>query len=202
MKKIQSKYNGLLEVDIEDGRKVLNSENTSYSGQTLHDIFEKVFKRIDLNGVKSILLLGLGGGTVVDMLTEELVYKGKLTTVELDPVIVQIASREFGIRSNSKLEVICMDATEYVRSTRKKFDIIICDIFVDSTLPEVIIAPEFWNNVAKRLSEQGLIVFNVFHEIKKMASVAKQLSEMGFDVKLMNRINGSNTFLFARKPVA
>jgi len=202
LKKIQSKYNGLLEVDIEDGRKVLNSENTSYSGQTLHDIFEKVFKRIDLNGVKSILLLGLGGGTVVDMLTEELVYKGKLTTVELDPVIVQIASREFGIRSNSKLEVICMDATEYVRSTRKKFDIIICDIFVDSTLPEVIIAPEFWNNVAKRLSEQGLIVFNVFHEIKKMASVAKQLSEMGFDVKLMNRINGSNTFLFARKPVA
>lgn len=181
---------------------MLNSENTSYSGQTLHDIFEKVFKRIDLNGVKSILLLGLGGGTVVDMLTEELVYKGKLTTVELDPVIVQIASREFGIRSNSKLEVICMDATEYVRSTRKKFDIIICDIFVDSTLPEVIIAPEFWNNVAKRLSEQGLIVFNVFHEIKKMASVAKQLSEMGFDVKLMNRINGSNTFLFARKPVA
>jgi spermidine synthase len=202
LKKIRSKYNGLLEVDIEDGRKVLNSENTSYSGQTLHDIFEKVFKKIDLNGVKSILLLGLGGGTVVDMLTEELHYKGKLTTVELDPVIVQIASREFGIRSNSKLEVICMDATEYVRSSRKKFDIIICDIFVDSTLPEVIVAPEFWNNVAKRLSEQGLIVFNVFHEIKKMTSVAKQLNEMGFDVKLMNRINGSNTFLFARKPVA
>lgn len=197
MKKIKSKYNGVLEVDTEDGQKVLNSQSTCYSGKTLHDIFIKVFKYIETDDVKSILLLGLGGGTVVKILLNELNYKGNIVAVELDPVIVDIAMKEFGIVPDKKLELVCMDATEYVKSTRKKFDMIICDIFVDNSLPEAITEDSFWINVAKRLSDDGIIVFNVFHELKKMVRVGEVLSAEGMDVRVLPKVNKSNTFLFA-----
>lgn len=197
MKKIKSKYNGVLEVDTEDGQKVLNSQSTCYSGKTLHDIFIKVFKYIETDDVKSILLLGLGGGTVVKILLNELNYKGNIVAVELDPVIVDIAVKEFGIVPDKKLELVCMDATEYVKSTRKKFDMIICDIFVDNSLPEAITEDSFWINVAKRLSDDGIIVFNVFHELKKMVRVGEVLSAEGMDVRVLPKVNKSNTFLFA-----
>lgn len=199
MKKIKSKYNGTLEVDFEDGLKVLNSENTCYSGKTLHDIFVKVFRSIDMKQRKSVLLLGLGGGTVVSILQDELNFEGKIVAVELDPVIADIAVKDFGIIPGKKMEIVCADATEFVKSDKRKFDMIICDIFVDNTLPEVIVKPEFWNNIAKRLSHNGLIVFNVFHELKKMVEVANHLSARGYEVNVLPKVNKSNTFLFACK---
>ena len=102
MKKIKSKYNGTLEVDFEDGLKVLNSENSCYSGKTLHDIFVKVFRSIDMKQRKSVLLLGLGGGTVVSILQDELNFEGKIVAVELDPVIADIAVKDFGIIPGKK----------------------------------------------------------------------------------------------------
>lgn len=197
MKKIKSKYNGVLEVDTEDGQKVLNSESTCYSGKTLHDIFIKVFGYIETNDVKSVLLLGLGGGTVVNILRNELNFQGHIVAVELDPVIIDIAVQEFGIQPGKKLELVCMDATEYVRTSRKKFDMIICDIFVDNTLPDALTDESFWLNVVKRLSNEGIIVFNVFHELKKMIQVGNILSSCGMDVRVLPKVNKSNTFLFA-----
>jgi spermidine synthase len=197
MKKIKSKYNGVLEVDTEDGQKVLNSQNTCYSGKVLHDIFIKVFKYIETDDVKSILLLGLGGGTVVKILLNELNYQGNIVAVELDPVILEIAVKDFGIVPGKKLELVCMDATEYVKSSRKKFDMIICDIFVDNNLPEAITEDSFWINVVKRLSDDGIIVFNVFHELKKMSRVGEVLAAQGMDVRVLPKVNKSNTFLFA-----
>jgi spermidine synthase len=197
MKKIKSKYNGVLEVDTEDGQKVLNSKSTCYSGKTLHDIFIKVFRYIETDDVKSVLLLGLGGGTVVNILRNELNFGGKIVAVELDPVIIDIAVKEFGIQPGKKQELVCMDATEYVRTARGKFDMIICDIFVDNSLPDALVAGSFWKDVMKRLSKEGIIVFNVFHELKKMIQVGQILSDSGMDVRVLPKVNKSNTFLFA-----
>jgi spermidine synthase len=199
VKKIKSKYNGTLEVDFEDGLKVLNSASTCYSGKTLHDIFVKVFRNIDLTGRKNVLLLGLGGGTVVKILQDESKFDGKIVAVELDTVIADIAVKEFGIIPGKKMEIVCNDATEFVKSDKRKFDLIICDIFVDNTLPDAIVKPEFWNNTMKRLSQDGLIVFNLFHELKKMVEVANHLSAKGYEVKVLPKVNRSNTFLFACK---
>jgi hypothetical protein len=51
----------------------------------------------------------------------------------------------------------------------------------------------------KRLSQDGLIVFNLFHELKKMVEVANHLSAKGYEVKVLPKVNRSNTFLFACK---
>jgi spermidine synthase len=197
LKTIQSKFNGRLEVYKEDGRTVLNTENTHYSGHILKAIFLRVLKNVDLSQTKKILLLGLGGGTVVELLTNEFEFKGHITAVEIDPVIISIAKKDFGIKPSSKLTIECADAVEYIRTSRKKFDLIICDIFVDQILPEEVAAESFWKNMAKRSSKNGTIIFNAFHETAKMKKVTNTLSALDFNIRILPKVKGSNTFMIA-----
>ncbi len=198
-KTITSKYNGTLEVTMQQGRKVLHSENTNYSYGNVQSVWMEMLQKTNLHGVKNILLLGLGGGSVVDILQHTLLYKGNITAVEIDPVIVQIAADEFGISNSNTLTIECMDAKDYVHNTLKKYNIVLVDIFIDKHMPDILLSPEFWQDLAKCLSPKGTIVFNAFNSQKKLAPVKTVLEALGFALTLYPKVNGTNTMLVAKK---
>jgi len=88
------------------GKKVLDTKNTNYSYGSLQRVMRYSLNQIDLQHVKSILILGLGGGSVVKTIREEKQFTGKITAIEIDPVIIQIAESEFGIGSDEKTAII------------------------------------------------------------------------------------------------
>ncbi len=196
-KNIQSKYNGMLEVTMQQGRKVLHSENTNYSYGNVQSVWTAALKKISLHDVQSILLLGLGGGSVVDILKHEYHYTGKLTAIEIDPVIVQIAKEEFGITNTENMEIECMDAFDFVKKSTKNFDLVIVDIFIDKVMPDILLSPAFWQNTAKRTAKGGTIIFNAFSSASKLKSIKEELTRLGFELKIYPKVNGSNTMLVA-----
>jgi spermidine synthase len=160
-KKVQSVYNGLLEVTLTNGKKILDSENANYSYGTLQRVMEKSLDKIDLLHVNSVLLLGLGGGSVIDSLNNKFDFKGSITAVELDPVVVRIAKEEFGIATSDHLRIIESDAYTFVESSEELFDLIIVDLFIDDRVPEKFYSRDFCERILKLSAQNGKIIFNL-----------------------------------------
>lgn len=82
------------------------------------------------------LLLGLGCGSVPTIVFDELKMNSKIIAIEHDDIMLQIANNHFKINRFKNLEVVLIDALEYVNSSSQKFDLFIVDLFTDDIVPE------------------------------------------------------------------
>ncbi len=197
--KIRSKYSGVLEISYENGQKVLNSRNTSYSYGNLQKVWEKALQRINLEGIERILIMGMGGGSVIHILREQYSYQGKITAVDIDPVIIKIAREEFHIRPDKNLKIVCDDASAYVKKKLRKFDLILIDLFIDDRVPDVLLQTGFWQNISSKTANGGIILFNAFLDHDKLDVLIKILKDNEHHVEYWPRIGGANAFIYAKK---
>lgn len=195
--KIRSKYSGILEINYVHGQKVLDSKNTSYSYGNLQRVWELTLDQISLRGVERVLILGMGGGSSIELLREKFKYKGKIVAVEIDPVIIDIAKTEFNIRPNAMLKIECMDAAEYVNKKTRKFDLILVDVFIDDKIPGKLLSREFWKKLSNKTNQGGKILFNAFVEVEKIKNAVEELELSGHTVHIMKKINGANLIVNA-----
>lgn len=197
--KIRSKYSGILEIRMDRGQKVLDSPNTSYSYGNLQKVWDKTLERITLSHKQRVLVLGMGGGSVIQLLREKYEFDGPIVAVEIDPVIVAIASEEFGIRNSRKLKIICTDAMDFVKRTTRGFDLILIDLFIDDRVPEKILSSGFWESLARHCKPGGRIFFNAFQDRQRLLPVRDSLLASGFELPTAKIINRSNYMLEALK---
>lgn len=152
-----------LEVTWNNGQLVLDSKNTNYSYGSLQRILRKGLKYIGFERIRkfnNVLILGVAGGSVIKTLVEEIKFKGKITGVEIDKDIVEIANKYFGLNQIDNLELIVDDAFEYVLKTKEKYDLIVIDIFQDTTMPNFLFEDFFINRINFLLNVEGFILFN------------------------------------------
>lgn len=199
IRKIRSKYSGVLEITYDRGQKVLDSRNTSYSYGNLQRVWDKVLQRIRLKDVNRTLILGMGAGSSIQLLRKKYNYDRKIVAVELDPVIVEIARDEFGIRPDNNLRIETTDAAEYVRRKTRKFDLILIDLFIDNKVPEILLQRPFWENTSRKTAPGGIILFNAFLDDDKLETVIHVLRESGHEVEIWPKINGANMMIYAIK---
>ena len=83
---------------------------------------------------KNVLLLGLGGGSVIKYLRRRY-PPARLTVVEIDPVMIEIARKHFHIDSVKNLKIVNQDAVAYVKQAKKKYSLILVDCFQGHTTP-------------------------------------------------------------------
>lgn len=197
IQRIRSKYSGILEINYVDGKKVLDSKNTSYSYGNLQKVWEKTLDKISLKQVERILILGMGGGSSIELLRGKFRYQGKIVAIELDPVIIEIAKSEFNIQATKDLKIECIDAAEYVKKRTRKFDLILVDVFIDDKIPGKLLSREFWKSLSGKTTTGGRILFNAFTDIEKLKNVTEELELAGHTVELMHKINGANLIVNA-----
>lgn len=152
-----------IEITWTNGELVLDSKNTNYSYGSLQRILRKGLKNIGYERIlkmNHILVLGIAGGSVIKTLSEEIKFKGKITGVEIDPEIIKIANSYFHLNQIKNFEVIIDDAFEFVLKTKEKYDLIIIDIFQDTTMPNFLFEDFFQNRTCFLLKEKGIILFN------------------------------------------
>ena len=80
--KRKSTISNSLEVTWNNGELVLDSKNTNYSYGSLQRILKKGLKYIGYDRIrkfKSVLVLGVAGGSVIKTLIDEVKFKGKIT---------------------------------------------------------------------------------------------------------------------------
>ena len=201
-RRYSSKINGLLEVTYIDGKKVLDSKNANYSYGQLQKVLEFGVEKIDLNGVKNILLLGMGGGSIVRSLREKFKYTGLIIAVEIDPKVIEIAKEEFGIVESPNQSIVQEDAFIYVKNSNEAFQLIIIDLFIDSEVPTIFFEQEFCRNVADRIDLNGFLIFNLGMGLKENSGIIRKvMSYFGdeFDLNIHFQVHGLNELLIAKK---
>jgi len=157
-----SLHNDKLIVAIQDGKYVLNTQNANYSFGSLHRVFQKAFKIINLKerNFSSCLLLGGGAGSVPSILYKELNLNLFTTVVEIDKEVIRLGKKYFKLGDYPNLTIVNEDAFVFVSNTTETYDLIAIDIFKDVMVPERFISPVFFDNIKKRLNPNGVVIFN------------------------------------------
>lgn len=166
----KSEFSKNLEVTWNNGFLVLDSENTNYSFGSLQRVLKKGLKYIGydrINKFDSILILGVAGGSIIETLKNDLKFKGKITGVEIDAAVIEIANKYFGLDQFDNVEIVIDDAFEFVLKTREKYDLIVIDIFQDTTMPNFLFEDFFINRINFLLNVNGFILFNTMILDKK-----------------------------------
>jgi 2-polyprenyl-3-methyl-5-hydroxy-6-metoxy-1,4-benzoquinol methylase len=166
-----------LEVTWNNGKLVIDSENTNYSYGSLQKVLRNGLYSIGkerIQNMNSILVLGVAGGSVIKTLVDEFQFKGKITGVEIDKDITAIANQYFKLNEITNYTPIIADANEFVKNTTEKFNLIIIDIFEDATMPDFLFEKQFINNTKQLLQINGFILFNTMNLDKKGIDKNKQ----------------------------
>jgi spermidine synthase len=174
---------GPLQVRWEHGRKVLNSEHANQSFGSLHQVWARTFAAIGLaeHPPERVLLLGLGGGSVPHILRTELGLSPHITVVELDPVMVDIATRHFGL-DPSGLRIELGDARVLIHAMKEHFDLVVVDLFDELDMVPGVETSGFMHALRDRCANGGVLCFNTIdhdahsgRRCEKILSAAKRI---------------------------
>lgn len=157
-----SEYNPHLYVSLNRGRYQLCTANAVYSFEELYDNFFKAFQQINLEALpgKRVLLLGLGLGSIPQMLERFFHKNFDYTAIEVDESVAYLASKYILRELYSNIEVICTDAAAFVDQTQETFDLICMDIFLDDVVPSVFETTAFLEKLKELLNPGGLLLYN------------------------------------------
>ena len=113
---------------------------------------------------KSILIVGLGGGTL-PMALRELAPAAVIDTVEIDPAVVRVATDYFGYRTDDQNRVITEDARVFGKRAKirgQRYDLIVLDAFNGDYIPEHLMTVEYLREMRDLLTADGTLVANTF----------------------------------------
>ncbi len=202
-KSIRSK---MIEITWANGQLVLDSENTNYSYGSLQRILRYGLKNIGFKTIREmnhILVLGVAGGSVIKTLVDEIEYKGKITGVEIDADMIQIANEYFNLSQINQLEIIIDDAFEFVLKTKTQYDLIIIDIFEDTNMPNFLFERFFSERVCSLLKNQGFVLFNTMilneeHNIRNRKYIS-EINPKIYSTKMLPRVEHHNELIIIEK---
>jgi spermidine synthase len=201
-KKIKSDFSGTLEITWYNGKKHLNTKNANYSYGSLQKILKTGLTQIDLTSCNDILVLGLGGGSIIETLRKDFQYEKHITALDIDPIIIKIAQEEFHLKEEENLEIICEDAAHFMEENKDKFDLIIIDLYIDIQVPSVFLELPFWKNIIKATSKN--ILFNAElgnAENSRITTIHSFLKEANFTVQTLEKVLDTNTLVIANSKI-
>jgi spermidine synthase len=153
------------EVNLENGIKVLNSENANYSFGSLHQIMLKGINEVLKKSKPSnILMLGLGAGSALSILANKCRHPFKVTIIEIDPDLVDVARQHFELDRYSDVEIITGDVKKEIKNQPESaYDLIIDDIFWDNRMPDFCLTQEYLSDNSRTLTPKGIYMRNTMN---------------------------------------
>jgi spermidine synthase len=113
-----------------------------------------------INGAKSVLFLGVAGGTAIKQLAT--VYPDlHVTGVDLDPAVLDVARRYFGLGDEPRVNLVADDARWFLANSADRYDMIAIDLYVTGHIPFFTTTAEFFQQVYDHLSDNGVLMMNV-----------------------------------------
>jgi spermidine synthase len=158
--------------------------------------------------VKSVLIVGLGGGTLPRALSR-LLPNATIETVEIDPAVTRVAEKYFNFQTSDRVKVAELDGRVFVKRAlrdARHYDLIMLDAFDHEYIPEHLLTREFLQEVKALLAPGGVLAANTFsssrlydHESVTYAAVFGSF----YNLKRENRvILASNTALPNQQQIA
>jgi spermidine synthase len=108
----------------------------------------------------SVLEIGSGGARTSWYLHRSL-PESSVTTVELDPVVVELSRKYFGIRDEGNFKTVNEDGRQFLMRTDQHYDLILLDAYHGPFVPFHLLTTEFYTVVKQHLAQGGVVVQNL-----------------------------------------
>jgi spermidine synthase len=110
--------------------------------------------------IDSILEIGFGGGRTAWYL-HRFLPNLPITSVELDPAVVALARKYFGIKDEPNFHIVTSDGRTFLANSKARYDIILIDAYRGPFVPFHLLTKEFYQLVKNHLAEGGVVAQNV-----------------------------------------
>ncbi|MEZ6021890.1 MAG: fused MFS/spermidine synthase [Hyphomonadaceae bacterium] len=113
---------------------------------------------------RNVAEIGLGGGRIASYL-HDFIPTTNVTCVELDPGVVELAQRYFGVRQGPRLRIVTRDGRVFMARARDRYDIIIVDAYQGTLVPFHLVTREFYTILKNKLTPGGAVAQNISPDV-------------------------------------
>lgn len=109
-----------------------------------------------------VLLIGVGGGSIPRALARAR-PEVELDAVDIDPAVIQVAQRYFGLALRPQLHLHVADGREFVAAARSRgehYDAVLLDAFDAHGIPPALFTEEFLRDIRSVLRPDGVFLAN------------------------------------------
>lgn len=143
-----------------------------------------------------VFFSGLGGGRV-PLVFHALLPNVQIFAAEIDPKIIEIAQRHFGLAIGDRITVDLADGRQWMEQRVDLFDIIVVDVFLDNGYtPYRQATAEFYTLCRARLEPDGVLVINLLENDPYTARKIATLQTIFAHVYYVP-VDEENTIIFA-----
>ncbi len=178
----ESKFNGHIKVVRSWGwGTYIQANGLTQSGGIVATFWKQTLRHIRYTNpdIRSVLILGLGGGTVVKSI-KKFWPEAKITGVDIDPLMVELGKEYLGL-DRLGVRTIIQDAGASVPG---KFDLVIVDLYRGDKFPTKFESDKF----LKSLTKNRTVIFN------RLYYKDKKIEALEFGKKLEKIFNNVETF--------
>lgn len=111
--------------------------------------------------IKDILLIGLGSGIIINQFFKIFEKIKRVDIVDIEEYIFPLAQKYFNFQINDKISFYLQDALIYLKSSKKKYDLIIVDVAGNEGIDERFYSEEYLNLIKSKLKSTGIFVSNL-----------------------------------------
>lgn len=169
--RLSTTYNHDIRVIEEMGTMKLLVNGSPQSGQYVEMLWKKAFSAFGTGKAKQvnrILMIGVGGGTAIRLLSKQF-PSAFIDAVDIDSTVLDISRMYFHLDQITNLSLIQNDGSAFVKKAGKaktRYDIIVIDVFIGRFVPEFVEKPEFISSLKSILSPHGLLIINYLREFE------------------------------------
>jgi len=192
----QSEYGEITILRSRDTGSCIYSQGGSYQseadsrGVSLASYIHAIHGLVTQSAAKSVVVIGCAGGTLATMLS----YSGmSVSVVDVNPASIDLARRYFSLPADVPFHLA--DGQAFLHETEATFDAIVIDAFAGDVIPDHFRSPDFFATVRRRLTPNGLVLFNVHvaHDLDPGADlVGAAMTQAGLPVWILDTPGVSN----------
>lgn len=162
LEETESDHNEALIIFLDKGRYQLCTPNAIYSFEDLYQNFKQTFEHIAVANkkIETVLLLGLGLGSIPMLLEKKHQMVLNYTALEIDEEVLYLANKYCLSSLKSSFTCINADALAFIMMDEEVYDLIAMDIFIDAKIPSKFDSIDYLVSLKTKLSDKGILLFN------------------------------------------
>lgn len=149
----------------------------------------------------NILMIGLGGGTIVYQIKRLYGKKVQMDVVEIDEKMIELAE-DFIPEDIKKVNLFLEDGIKFLNRNKKKYELVFLDAYDGDKIPDEFLDEKTVESINNALTEEGVLAINYAMSFKAIVFLQNYINKLKkyFKVYLVNNPLGSgNTIIICSK---